>query len=126
MLAEGKGDVLPDCHAIEEGSLLEDETEPRPRRGEVAGGQAGQVAAIEGDASAGRPDKADDRLQEHGLAAPAFANHRHGLASRDFEVDLAEHGLPSELDVEVADLDERLSGIVRLCRIKRHAHVIPI
>ena len=52
VLAERKGDVLGDRHAVEQGRLLEDEAEagPLPCQGPLA--QRGQVLAVEVDLAA--------------------------------------------------------------------------
>ena len=48
-----------------------------------------------------RRDEADDRLEQHGLAAAALADDGQRLPARDAEVDVAQHLLPPEADVEV-------------------------
>ena len=98
VLPQGKGDVLGNRHAVEQGGLLEQETEagPLPRQFPLA--QLGQIVAIKMHLAAGRVQEPDDRLQQHSLAAAALADHGQRLALRDGEVDVAEHALPAEID----------------------------
>ena len=61
--------------------------------------------------AARRVQQADDRLQQHGLAAAAFADDRQRLAARHRQVDVAQHLLPAERDVQVVQLDERVGSV---------------
>ena len=112
VLPQRKGDVLGDRHAVEQGRLLEEEAEadPLPRQFLLAERRRGCGRRSETVAVAG-PQQADDRLQQHRLAAAALADHRQRLAAGNRQVDVAQHVLPAEMDVDPIELDQ---GVLRI------------
>ena len=102
MLPQGKGHVLGHRHAVEQGGLLEEEAEADALVGELPLVQFGQVPPLEEDLAAAGPQQADDRLQQHRLAAAALADDRQGLAAGDAQIDVAQHRLLREIDAQHA------------------------
>ena len=80
---------LADRHAgVEAGErILEDHLHVAAEAAQLAGGQRGEVGAVEGDAAAGGRDQAQDQPSEGGLARARFAHHPENLAGPDVEVD---------------------------------------
>ena len=58
VLARAEGDVLDDRHAVEQRRLLEQEAEAEPRLRQLVLAQLRQVAAVELDRAARRPQQA--------------------------------------------------------------------
>ena len=83
MLSQGKGNVLGDRHAVEQGGILEDISNADSLLGQLPLGEAGEVFAVEVGLARGGPDEADHCFQEHGLPATALADDGHGLAASD-------------------------------------------
>src|SRR5262249_54126650 len=86
------------------------EAKSGPLAGQLGVARARQVSAVKQHLSARRRYQPDDGLQQHRLAAAAFADDGQGLAARDREVDAAEHALAAEHDVDAAQLHDRRAG----------------
>ena len=87
MLPQGEGHVLCDGHAVEQGRLLKEKAETDAFVGQLLLAHVGQVSPLEEDLAAGGPQQSDKCFQEDSFAATAFADHRHGFAAFDGQVD---------------------------------------
>ena len=112
MFAKRKGDVVGNRHAVEEGGALEDKAIAGAEVGQIAFPHGGERLAFEPHLSLGGPYEADHRLQQHGLAAAAFAEHHERLAGRDVERDVPQHLLLPELHGEPFDLEQGWLGLI--------------
>ena len=103
MLAEWEGDVIEDGKAVEQGGALKHEAVAGAEVGQGPLAETGEGAALELHVTAGRPDQADHRLEQHSLSAAAFAEHDERLSRIQVDGDVLEHVLRSKPHGEPLD-----------------------
>jgi hypothetical protein len=69
--------------------------------------QVGEILAVEDDLAAGRMDEVDQRFEQHRFAAAALADDRQRLPAGHAQIDVAQHRLLAERDVEVTHIEQR-------------------
>src|SRR5437868_8478440 len=105
-MPQWKSDVLTDRHAVEQGRVLKQKAEANPLLNELGSLKITKVSSVEDDFAARGANQVDERLQEHGLAAAAFANDRQRLSAGHAQVDVAQHLLLAERDVQMTHVEQ--------------------
>src|SRR5262249_24545551 len=103
-LPQREGDVLANCHAVEQGRILEQNAEAYALLHQLLALQAREVMAVEEHFATGGMEEVNEGFQQDGFSAAAFANNSQRLPARHAEVDVAKHRLAPELDMEVANV----------------------
>src|SRR5581483_9605299 len=101
-------DVLERGHLLEQADVLE--RAPDPALGDVVRRLAGDVRAVEDDATRGRLVDAGDHVEEGRLAGAVRTDQRDDRAARDREVDVVDRDEPAELLAERVGLQEDAVG----------------
>ena len=107
MLPQWEGDVLPDCHAVEESRVLKHESESQTQMAQLAITELAQIAGVEHDFATGRMHQPDNRLHQYRFATAAFTQKYQRLPSRNRQVDVAEDHLAVECDAQVLNFNQR-------------------
>src|SRR5690606_27417658 len=84
-LSQSEGDVLVNVETVEQGSALEEKTDPQPVPRELGFTSALQSAAAPEYLTLAGRQQAHDQLERHALAATAFADDDQRLAGMHAE-----------------------------------------
>jgi hypothetical protein len=104
--AKGEGDIMADIHGVEEGAVLEEDSELASHGPELAFLEAGDFVAIDDDGAFIGLEEADEVFEEDAFAAAAGADHDGALAAGDIEIDAAEDMLGAKRFLKAAHFEE--------------------
>src|SRR5262245_49816315 len=107
MLADWQLDVLRDGERGEERAALEHDAVAALHRKELALGHVRHLVTLDPDRALRRLLQAEERPEQHGLAAAGAADDAEDLAGADLEVEPVVHDLAAEPVDDAARLDDR-------------------
>ena len=125
LLAQAKGDVVEDRHAVEQGGPLKQKAEAQPLLASVRGRADRSGPCLKGDSAGRGPQKPDDQLEHHRFAAAAFADHGQRLPPRNGQVDAGQHTLAAELHADFFQFDQGVRGVKPQGEVLRTLGILP-